>query len=301
MRTRRTPWGIVGAVTAGTALGVAAALAIQEQIRPRMLASPVPVPPEPLAPDLAFPHGLFTEVLRPIVDDMGLVDYEALLHDPTRLYRYVAWLEAYSPLNTPEHFPTDNDRFAYWLNAYNALVLFAVCQHYPVFSVLTMPPVGRFFYALRFNVGGRPMSLEDIEHGVLRPVFADPRIHFALATGTLGGPRLMTQAFLPEYLDEQLEDRATAFMHDPSKVRVDVETHSLLVSPLFLWFRDDFIAWTRAHAHAAQVSLVDYLLPYLSDIGRSLVESEHYVIRTFSFDWRLNRSPRGIQQIEEAA
>jgi hypothetical protein len=298
---KRVPWVGIGSAVLGVALGAATALVVAAKVRPRVLHTPTRVPPEPLQPGARFPHEAFTPVLQAVVDDDGLVDYEKLRHDPMGLYRFIAWIEAYSPLNTPDFFPVDADRFAYWLNAYNALALFAVLDAYPVSTILQVPPVGRVFYALRFLVGGQPMTLEEIEHGTIRPTFRDPRTHFALSPGTLGGPRLLAEAFLPERLDEQLDAQTLRFLSDDEKVRVDVMNRVLLVSPIFKWFGNDFTAWLREVAPDKPADLISYILPYLSDVGRTVVIDDNYPLRFRGYDWRLNISPRATRAMEEAA
>ncbi|HOS44057.1 MAG TPA: DUF547 domain-containing protein [Armatimonadota bacterium] len=299
--SNRIPWARIGATVAGAAVGAATALVVAAQLRPRVLHTPTRVPPEPLPPGARFPHEDFSPVLRAIVDEDGLVDYAALRRDPMGLYRFVAWIEAYSPQNTPAFFPADADRLAYWLNAYNALALLAVCDAYPVASILQVRPVGRVFYALRFPVGGTLMTLEEIEHGVIRPVFHDARTHFALSPAARGGPRLRREAYLPERLEEQLGDQMRRFLTDDEKVRVDVMNRALLVSPIFTWFADDFTTWLRDTAPDQPNDLITMMLPYLSDVGRTVVIDDNYPLRYRAYDWRLNASPRATETMQEAA
>lgn len=301
MKTSRVPWLGIGSAVLGAAVGAAAALVMAAQVRPRVLHTPTRVPPEPLEPGARFPHDAFTPVLQAIVDEDGLVDYEALRHDPVGLYQCLAWAEAYSPRNTPDHFPTEADQFAFWLNTYNLLVLHAVLDSYPVGSILQVKPVGRVFYALRFPIGGQMFTLEEIEHGIIRPTFRDPRSHFALSPATLGGPRLRNEAYLPNRLEDQLADQTTRFLHDDTKVRVNVMDRVVEASPLFKWFSHDFTDWLRATAPDQPADLTAYLLPYLSDVGRTVVIDDNYPLRYTAYDWRLNISPRALRAAEEAA
>ncbi len=301
MKTSRVPWLGIGSAVLGAAVGAAAALVMAAQVRPRVLHTPTRVPPEPLNPDDPFPHEAFTAVLHAIVDDEGLVDYEALRHDPVGLYQCLAWAEAYSPRNTPGFFPADADRFAYWLNTYNMLVLHAVLDSYPVGSLLQVKPVGRVFYALRFPIGGQMLTLEEIEHGIIRPTFRDPRSHFALSPATLGGPCLRNEAYLPDRLEEQLEEQARRFMTDEEKVRVNVMDRVVEVSTIFKWFSHDFTDWLQAVAPDKPADVTAYILPYLSDVGRTVVIDDEYPLRYIGYDWRLNISPRALRAAEEAA
>src|SRR4029077_5759505 len=93
------------------------------------------------------------------------------------LDRFVAELGAASPESDPTRFPTHDDRLPSWLNAYNAFPLHAIIAEYPITSVWKTRD-GQFFQRRRHRAGGRAVSLDDIEHEILRARFAEPRIHF---------------------------------------------------------------------------------------------------------------------------
>jgi hypothetical protein len=117
----------------------------------------------------------WTALLAEVVTDVGKVDYAALIERRARLDAVVAELAAVGPDNHPERFPSDEHRLAYWLNAYNVFTLHAILAEYPITSVWKTRD-GQFFQRRRHVAGGRAVSLDDIEHEVLRGEFAEPRI-----------------------------------------------------------------------------------------------------------------------------
>ena len=131
---------------------------------------------------------------------------------------------------------------AYWLNLYNALTVQRVLKAYPVDSILKAD--GGIFRRGPWNkkyltIAGQPLSLNDIEHRILRPIWQDSRIHFAVNCASIGCPNLQPEAYLASELERQLEQAA-----------VDYLTHSrgigwvgddiLKLSKIFDWYSDDF-------------------------------------------------------------
>src|SRR5690349_20545072 len=129
-----------------------------------------------------FRYDAWTSLLRHVVTEDGKVDYARLLERRDVLARFVSELGATSPESEPERFPSEDDRLAYWLNAYNAFTLDAIVAEYPITSVWKTRD-GQFFQRRRHLAGGRAVSLDDIEHEILRGRFGEPRIHFAINCG----------------------------------------------------------------------------------------------------------------------
>ncbi|MDA0711533.1 MAG: DUF547 domain-containing protein, partial [bacterium] len=130
-----------------------------------------------------YDYGQWQQVLTSSVDDNGRVDYAGLKADPTHLDAFVARLAVSGPDSTPEFFTTKADSFAFWLNAYNAMVVSGVVEAYPVASVKDISLSYGFFKRKSFRVDRRDLTLDDIEHGILRPGYRDPRIHAAINCG----------------------------------------------------------------------------------------------------------------------
>src|SRR5438105_2635128 len=150
-----------------------------------------------------FRYDVWSALLADVVTPEGKVDYARLAEHRGLLERVVAELGAASPESDPGRFPSEEDRLAYWLNAYNAFTLHAIIAEYPITSVWKTRD-GQFFQRRRHVAGGRAISLDDIEHEILRGQFAEPRIHFAINCGSNGCPPMRPAAYEGARLRETL-------------------------------------------------------------------------------------------------
>ncbi|MDO6512795.1 DUF547 domain-containing protein [Neptuniibacter sp. 2_MG-2023] len=135
-----------------------------------------------------------------------------------------------------------NQQRAYWINLYNALTVDVVLDHYPVKSIMDIKLSGLFtrgpWKKELISVEQQPLSLNDIEHRILRPIWKDPRTHYAVNCASLGCPNLSTQAYTAENMEQQLEQAATAFINHPRGV--EIKDGTLIVSSIYNWFKEDF-------------------------------------------------------------
>lgn len=133
---------------------------------------------------------------------------------------------------------------AYWTNLYNELVVLVVLQHYPVDSIDKINLSTGWFSASGpwdkklITVEGAPISLSDIENRILRPIWRDPRTHYALNTATLGSPNLQPLPYTADNLDMLLDRGARAYVNSPRGAVVS--DGKLTVSSLYIWYEDDF-------------------------------------------------------------
>lgn len=224
-------------------------------------------------------HAAFTTILAKHVKDER-VDYAALKKSPAELNAYLDTL-AYVPESAFKKWD-DKQRMAFLINLYNAATLKLVADHYPVKSikdignVLKGPwkqPVVRLFGDLR--------TLDYVEHDLLRPTFKDPRVHFAVNCASIGCPALRAEAFQAEKLDAQLDEQGRRFLRDTSKNRLDAGKKTLHLSPIFDWFKGDFTAKSG--------SVEKFILPYVSDADRKVIEQGGLSIKSTDYDWKLNR------------
>ncbi len=156
-----------------------------------------------------------------------------------------------------------NSAIAFLLNLYNALVVQRVVKKYPIQSirpeVLGIPnwiAFLSFFKQKIYTLNGRALSLDDIEKGILRSRYNEPRIHFALVCASQGCPLLRSSAYRPESLPAQLEEEAARFINNPDKVHYSAANRTLHISKIFKWYRSDFL--TQA------ASIPSYIQPYLA-------------------------------------
>jgi hypothetical protein len=171
------------------------------------------------------------------------------------------------------------------MNAYNAYTVLTILEHPDVSSIREIDGV---WTEITHPVGGHDLTLDEIEHELLRPFFRDPRIHVALNCASMSCAPLPPWAFDGDRLDEQLEEWTRRFFRDPGYLRIDA--NRLLVSKLLDWYGDDFTAegWSpRAD------SLAGFIARYADDEVRRFI-AEHDgdpKIAFVEYDWSLNRAP----------
>jgi len=180
-----------------------------------------------------------------------------------------------------------DEQLAYWANLYNALTVRVMLDHYPVESIrdinispglFSRGPWGRKLV----SVEGEPLSLDDIEHRIMRPIWQDPRIHYMVNCAALGCPNLLPRPFTADRLNAMMDMAARDFVNHPRGARF--EDGRLHVSSIYHWYRTDFgdsdegvIAHLAAHADG--------------DLARDLRSASR--IHGHRYDWALNEAPPG--------
>uniref|UniRef100_UPI0032EFFD3E DUF547 domain-containing protein n=1 Tax=Ekhidna sp. TaxID=2608089 RepID=UPI0032EFFD3E len=186
-------------------------------------------------------HSSYDELLKKYVDDKGMVNYKGLKGERQKLKSYLKVLES----NAPKDNWTSDQKLAYWINAYNAYTLELILEHYPVESIkdigstIKIPFVSTAWDIKFINIGGEEYDLNNIEHGIIRKEFNEPRIHFALVCAAVSCPKLQNRAYIPEKLDEQLTKAASDFLGNPAKNTIQSSNKATL-SKLFNWYGGDF-------------------------------------------------------------
>ncbi|MDP6580177.1 MAG: DUF547 domain-containing protein [Vicinamibacterales bacterium] len=229
-------------------------------------------------------HGVWTELLQQYVtNDGGIsqVDYRALLDEEVKLNGY---LESLSRVSRAEFDGwTEDQRLAFLINAYNGFTVRLVMDHFPVKSIkdiggwFSSPWKKRFFQLL-----GDERHLDDIEHGMIRKDFDEPRIYFAVNCAATGCPPLRAEAYVAARLDEQLEDNTRRFLRDTRRNRYSATEPRLELSSVMDWYRDDFTKNGQ--------SLHDFVA---SRMGATPADAEAIVdrkvrMRFLDYDWSLN-------------
>lgn len=196
--------------------------------------APAPAPkknteaqPHPDAPD----HTIWNELLQQYVDENGRVDYGGFEKGEGQLNQYLDRLANASPTDAWSR----NEALAYWINAYNAFTVKLILDNRPLSSIRDIEePWARKWIEL----DGKTYSLDDIEHGIIRPTYREPRIHFALVCAAASCPPLPDRAFTANNLERMLEDRTRSFIRDEEFNVTQEEV--VRVSPLFDWYAEDF-------------------------------------------------------------
>ena len=217
-----------------------------------------------------------------VTDPSGitLVRYSQVTEpDALTLQRYIEGLTALDPRTLVRA-----EQFAYWVNLYNALTVNLILEHYPTQSITKIRSswfsFGPWNKAVA-NIAGQDITLNDIEHRILRPIWRDPRIHFAVNCASIGCPNLSATAFTADNSEALLEQATQAFLAHPRAVAI--ETSTVRLSSIFDWYQNDFgDSELAVRAYIGQKLDGDTAEAVL-DPGRSL---------SFDYDWALNDAKR---------
>jgi len=209
-------------------------------------------------------------------------DYRALQansEDREALQAYIASLEAVVPAALPR-----DEAFAFWVNLYNALTVAVVVNHYPVASIRNIAISPGLFSTGPWGkklvtVAGRELSLDDIEHGILRPDFDDNRVHYAVNCASAGCPNLASRPYTADELDAMLEEAARAYVNSPRGARV--EGRRLTASSIFKWYMKDF----GGTEEGVLAELRKYAGP---DLAAALENVSG--VASYEYDWSLNEA-----------
>jgi hypothetical protein len=200
---------------------------------------------QPPDPDKVY-DTLLERYVKLSADGVNRVDYarwHASKADRTALDSYIGELAGRKPSAMQRA-----DAFAYWGNLYNAVTLKVILDRFPVSSIRDIKSSGSWFdfksYSgpwreLRVTVEGKKLSLDNIEHDVMRPTFKDPRVHYVVNCASFGCPNLMNRAWRAATLEADLDAAARAFINHPRGVTV-LPSGGLKVSSIFKWFIADF-------------------------------------------------------------
>ena len=230
-------------------------------------------PVSPVAPDEFSPR-LFGGVLKDHVSD-GRVNYPALQSD-SRLSQYLDQLDRVDPNGL-----SGGDRLAFWINAYNAFAIKGILD-----GESPAPYVAwyRYFKVRDYAVGGARLNLYELEHGILRKQFREPRVHFAIVCASVSCPKLQSWIYEGAALDRQLDEAAREFINDATRNRFD-RTHRIArLSKIFDWFEEDFAA--------AAGSVSAFMARYVDDPELATdLKRPGYRIEYLDYDWSLNGPP----------
>lgn len=216
------------------------------------------------------------------------VDYDCFSARRPALQNY---LDALSAVSAQAFTAWPRDRqLAFLINAYNAWTVELILRAWPdlesirdLGSFLRSPWKKTFIPLL-----GRQLSLDDIEHGMIREPgrFDEPRIHFAVNCASVGCPALRREAYTETLLEAQLEDQTNSFLADPGRNRL--RDGRLELSSIFKWYGDDFRkSWRGSN------SLEGFLVGYSDALGLTSVQAGDLAagalpIVYLDYDWRLN-------------
>ncbi len=230
---------------------------------------------------LRLNHGAWNQLLQryTIRDQTGvmLFNYAAVSQqDRLALQHYLKTLQSTDPLTLQR-----NEQFAFWVNLYNALTIELVLRHFPVDSIKDTAD-GWFSFGPwddpLARVNGRPLTLNNIEHGILRPIWKDPRIHYVVNCASYSCPDLPVPAIDPDHIEQQLDSAARAYVNHPRGVQFK-DGGDLVLSRIYDWYAQDF--------GNSSADLLSHLKRYANPSTAARLEGFSGSI-DYEYDWSLN-------------
>jgi len=236
-------------------------------------------------------HTLLNEVLKENVKPgkvSSLVNYKALKKNPTKLNNYLKGLETVKKDQFSNF--SQEQKLSFWINAYNAFTIKLVVQNYPVKSIKDIKHYDKkeSSWFSRLNPGASPWkikfikllgkkhSLDNIEHGIIRKDFSEPRIHFAVNCASMGCPSLGNEAFNAANLETLLDKTAKSFVNNTEKNSFDTSKKVFKASRIFKWYGSDF-----DKKYGSFVGFIKKIKPELGNL-------EEYKISWNEYGWNLN-------------
>ena len=229
-------------------------------------------------------HSPWQEILDGYVrtDDSGvnLFDYAAISSkaaERAKLDDYLGFLQGLDPraYSRAEQMP-------YWINLYNATTVQVVLSEYPVDTIRdihegVIPNTGPWG-DVHANVNGQDLSLDDIEHGILRPLWRDKRIHYAVNCAAYGCPHMLATAFTAANTEQLLEAGARDYVNNARGVDF-VDDDFIVISSIYDWYAEDF--------GDTEESVIEHLLDYADEELAARLEGFEGSI-DYEYDWSLN-------------
>jgi hypothetical protein len=240
-------------------------------------------------------------LLRSYVDSRGGVDYRGLKAHRAELDAFIRSLGDVDP-KTIAGWPAP-ERMAFWINAYNLITLQRIVDHYPIqrggiisgfqYPKNSIRQIDGVWDRLATRVAGQDMTLNHIEHEILRKEFREPRIHAALVCAGKGCPPLRNEAFTQDRLSDQLDDQCRRFLSSPEKFNVDPAKKVVRLSPILKWYGGDFTGVYNQHGEIrghgpAEGAVLDFASRYISAEDTSFIRTQSYSVEFLDYDWSLN-------------
>ena len=218
-------------------------------------------------------QSLYTALLSKYVKN-GIVNYQGFKNDEENLDQYLKVLE-----KTDTKTLSRNEQFAFYVNAYNSWTIKLILSGYP--GVKSIKELGSLFKGpwkkKICRIDGKIITLDDIEHNILRPRFKDPRVHFAINCAAKSCPPLRSEPYSVGDLEQQLDEMTGAFINDLENNRL--EDYTLYVSSIFKWFKEDF-----------NKDIINFFLKYAKGDLKGQLEAnkEKTKVKYLDYNWSLN-------------
>jgi Protein of unknown function, DUF547 len=222
------------------------------------------------------------------------IDYQMLAEDRTAIDAIAGEFGALAP--EAEQSMSAPERMAFWINAYNLFTLRVIVDHYPIrgswFSLSPRNSIRQIegvWTTLTWRAASREVTLDDIEHRILRPEFAEPRIHMAINCASRSCPPLRAEPYVGAELDRQLDDAARGYLASPEGARV--VNGRLYVSKIFEWYGGDFVKQFAAAQPESEPETERAIRGFVERYGPpepAAAAKGGAKIRFLDYDWSLN-------------
>jgi len=203
-------------------------------------------------------------MLRLYVNEEGVVNYSEWKNEVDNMKALLDYLGDSRP---PEDAPRAR-QMAYWINLYNAATVYKILDNYPLKSIMELDG-GKVWDRKWIKVGGDNLSLNQIEHDILRPKFKDARIHFAVNCAAKSCPPLLNRAWKASNLDKTLDERTRSFVNNSK--HNNITPQAVKISKIFEWYKQDFGA----------------LIPFLNKYSQVKI-SDNAQVSYLPYNWELN-------------
>ncbi len=212
-------------------------------------------------------HSSWTSLLKLHVNEEGLVNYKGFKEDQDLLDAYVAFLSKQIPTKSW----STQEQLAYFINCYNANTIKLIIDNYPIKSIKDVSATISPFLKSFIFIGEKSYSLADLEKGILQKM-NEPRIHFAINCASYSCPKLMTEAYTAQNVNDLMNAAARSFVNSDKNT---ISKESVSISQIFKWYKSDFLKESP--------SIVDYINKF-SDIP----VNADAIISYLDYDWNLN-------------
>ena len=254
--------------------------------------------------DKKFSSEKYYNVLKTYVDEKGKVNYRELKENTEELKIFLDKLGKMEPEKYQSL--SDEEKISFWINAYNALTLKVILDHYPFaessFRTRKYPrnsirQISGVWNKIKFPVMGKEITLDYIEHKILRQEFQEPRIHMALVGAARGCPPLRQEPFQAETLNDQLNDQTRRFLSEENNFLINKKQQLVYLSAIFKWYGKDFIGHYEPltgfkKRNRRQRAVLYFISLHLREADREFLEQGSYRIKYLDYDWALNEQEK---------
>lgn len=222
-------------------------------------------------------HKLLDHLLKKTVKTQKaqtLVDYSKIKSNPKKLKQYLSQITSVSQKKYNSF--NRNQKLSFLINAYNAYTILFIVDNYPIKSIKKLGSVFSSPWSKKiFDLFQRKVSLDEIEHTLIRKNFKEPRIHFAVNCASIGCPNILNEAWTAKKLNKQFQRATKGFLLDTNKNFYEENSKTLFLSKIFQWYGKDF---EESHG-----SVQKFVQSY--HFKNKIIENTDFT----KYDWNLNQ------------